>query len=263
MSPADAAPGFWITATAHGADMELPSIMAMARQMASQQEMDAIANNVANLNTNAYKAERVTFNSYLMRAPGAGNPGAVIFPKLAALHREPQEGSIVTTNNSLDVAIRGNGYFVVDTLKGQRFTRDGHFSIDAQGRLVNAGGQPILNETSRPIVIPQNAGSITIATDGTVSAGEQQLGKLRVVGFDDIQLLRDTGSGLFAAGKATPSPVPTPDIVQGSLETSNIQPVFEMTRMMETARAYEQAQKILDTEDERMKRGIETLGKVA
>jgi flagellar basal-body rod protein FlgF len=243
--------------------MELPSVMALARQMASQQEMDAIANNVANLNTDAYKAERVTFNSYLVRPSRGASTAAVIFPKLAALHREPQEGSIVTTDNPLDVAIRGNGYFVVDTPSGQRFTRDGHFSIDNQGRLVNAGGLPILNDTDKPIIVPQDAGKITIARDGTVSAGEQQLGQIHIVAFDDVQALRSVGSGLFAADNLTPNPVTSPDLVQGSLETSNIQPVFEMTRMMETARAYEQAQKVVDTEDDRMKRGIETLGKVA
>jgi flagellar basal-body rod protein FlgF len=243
--------------------MELPSIMAMARQMTSQQEMDAIANNVANANTNAYKAERITFNSYLVRPPGSGSAGSMIFPKLASLHREPQEGSIVTTGNSLDLAIRGEGYFVVDTPAGQRFTRDGHFSLDVKGQLVNAGGLPLLNGNNRPIVVPQDAGPITFGTDGTVSAGQQQLGKLRVVAFDDVQSLRNTGAGLFAADNVLPKPAPTADIVQGSLEMSNIEPVFEMTRMMETARAYEQAQKVLDTEDDRMKRGIETLGKVA
>lgn len=241
----------------------MPSIMAMARQMSIQSEMDAIANNIANTNTTAYKADRVTFNRYLAQPRGTGAMNAMIFPKLASPFRETQEGTITTTGNSLDVAIRGEAYFVVDTPQGQRFTRNGHLSIDTAGRLVASGGQPILDDNSRPIIVPQGSGAITISSDGAISAGDQRLGKIQLVSFDNPQALKRAGAGLYAADNVTPKTAQNADLAQYALEGANIEPVFEMTRMMETARAYEGAQKIVDTEDNRMRRGIETLGKVA
>jgi flagellar basal-body rod protein FlgF len=243
--------------------MELPSIMAAARQMTIQQEMDAIANNVANANTIAYKANRVTFNAYVSRPRGASAMNAMIFPQMATPYREIKEGAINATGNPLDVAIRGQGYMAVATPQGERYTRNGHLSIDVSGQLVAPGGQPILDTNSRPITIPQGAGDITIGTDGSVSAGEQRLGQIRLVSFADPQALKRIGGGLYTAGNATPQPAQNAQIAQYSLEGANIEPVIEMTRMMEVARAYQGAQKILDSEDDRMRKGIETLGKVA
>jgi flagellar basal-body rod protein FlgF len=242
--------------------MELPSLMALSRQMVLQQNMEAIANNVANLNTNGYKADRVTFNPYVQRPTGAAVSASMTFPKLGAPHREMQEGTINTTANPLDVALRGDGYFVVDTAQGRRYTRDGHFGLDTQNRIVSAGGQPILDERNRPLVVPQDSGQVTINSDGSVSAGEQRIGKIQLVAFDNEQKLVRTGAGLYAtSGQAKPAS--GVQVVQGALEAANVEPVFEMTRMIETARAYEQAQKVVETENDRMRRGIETLGKVA
>lgn len=243
--------------------MEMPSIMAAARQMSIQQEMDAIANNVANANTTAYKADRVTFNAYLSRPLGTSAMNAMIFPQMAAPYRETKEGTIGATGNPLDVAIRGSGYMAVSTPQGERYTRNGHLGIDVSGQLVSAGGQPILDDNSRPITIPQGAGAITISTDGSISAGEQRLGKIRLVSFADPQVLKRIGGGLYTAGSATPQPAQNVQVAQYSLEGANIEPVMEMTRMMEVARAYQGAQKIIDSEDDRMRKGIETLGKVA
>jgi flagellar basal-body rod protein FlgF len=160
------------------------------------------------------------------------------------------------------VAIRGDGYFVVDTAQGRRFTRNGHFALDTQNRIVSANGQPVLDDRNRPLVVPQDTAQITINGDGSVSAGEQRIGKIQLVAFDDVQKLTRTGAGLYTAN--TPAkPASDVQIVQGALETANVEPVLEMTRMIETARAYEQAQKVADTENDRMRRGIETLGKVA
>jgi flagellar basal-body rod protein FlgF len=224
--------------------------------------MEAIANNVANLNTSGYKADRVTFNAYLQRPAGAAVSASLVFPKLGTPHREMQEGTFSTTANPLDVAIRGDGYFVVDTPQGQRYTRNGHFGLDSQNRIVSAGGQPILDDRNRPLIVPQDAGAITIASDGSVSAGEQRVGKIQLVAFDNVQKLIRTGGGLYMSD--TPAkPASGTEMVQGVLESANVEPVLEMTRMIETSRAYEQAQKVVTTEDERMRKGIEVLGKVA
>jgi flagellar basal-body rod protein FlgF len=243
--------------------MEMPSLMAMSRQMSIQQEMDAIANNIANANTVGYKADRVTFNQYLPQQNGLSGYSSMIFPKLASPFRDTEEGIISTTSDPLDVAIKGSGYLVIDTPKGQRYTRDGHLTLNASGQMINAAGSPVLDDGGRPITIPPNAGSITIDTDGSVSAGGQTLGKIRVVTFDDEQSLKRAGAGLYDAHGMAPKTAQKFQIIQGSLESSNISPVMEMTRMMENARAYEEAQKVVSTEDDRMRKGIELLGKVA
>lgn len=243
--------------------MEMPSLMAMSRQMSIQQEMDAIANNIANANTTGYKADRVTFNQYLPPQNGLSGYASMVFPKLATPFRETQDGTINTTNDPLDVAIKGSGYLVIDTPQGQRYTRDGHLTLNVSGQLVNAGGRPVLDDGGRPITIPPNAGAITIDSDGSISAGEQTLGKIRVVTFDNEQALKRAGAGLYVADGMTPKTAQKFQLVQGALEGSNISPVLEMTRMMENARAYEQAQKVVTTEDDRMRKGIELLGKVA
>jgi flagellar basal-body rod protein FlgF len=243
--------------------MGTPSIMALARQVSIQKEMDAIANNVANANTTAYKADRVSFNAYLSQPRGASAMNGMIFPKMASPYREISEGTIGSTGNPLDVAIRGEGYMVVGTPQGQRFTRDGHLSIDTSGRLVSAGGQPILDDGGRPITIPEGSGAITISADGLISAGDRRLGNIRLVSFDDPQALKRVGGGLYTAGNAPPKTAKNAELAQYSLEGSNIEPILEMTRMMEVSRAYQGALMIVDSEDDRMRRGIETLGKVA
>lgn len=239
--------------------MENAGYIALSRQMALTREMDVIANNLANVTTPAFKGQTMRFQEFLDRAKDGTN---LSYVEDTAAPRDWREGPLTATGNPLDVAIHGDGFFVVSTPAGDRYTRKGHFEIDAKRQLVSSGGEVIQGD-SGPITIPEDALDVTVAEDGTVSSkspGTTQtttLGKLRVVNFADPQALQEEAAGLYkAAPSATASPVASPDLVQGTLEQSNVQPIIELTRMMRVSRDYEAAQQLVQSEHERIRKAI-------
>lgn len=239
--------------------MESPLIIALSRQMASRDQVESIANNIANMNTAAFKGERTVFNKFL--TPDSGQQ-QVTFPKYIGIHRETQAGPINATGNPLDVALRGDGFMVIQTPAGPRYTRDGHFALNVQGQLINGRGQIVLGDNDQPITIPQNTAEISIDANGGISADNQQVGKLKLVGFDNLQRLQRTGDGLYTTD-AQPLPATGTDVLQGQLEGANVQPILEITRMIEASRVYQSSQKVINSEDERIRGAIQRLGKVA
>ena len=239
--------------------MESPLIIALSRQMASRDQVESIANNIANMNTNAYKGERTVFNKYLTPDTGAAQ---MTFPKYVGIHRDTEAGTFNATGNPLDVALRGEGFFVVTTENGPRYTRDGHLSLDAKNQIVNSRGQVIQNDGDQPIVIPPNTANISISPEGGISADGQQIGKFKLVSFDNLQRLQRAGNGLYTTDSAA-APAKDTEVLQGNIETANVQPILEITRMIEASRVYQSSQKVINSEDERIRGAIQRLGKVA
>ena len=239
--------------------MESPLLLALSRQLAVRDQMESIANNVANMSTPSYKGERTLFHEYLN---GQKGPTQTIFPQLKGLFRETMEGPIAATGNSLDVALRGKGFLVVEAPNGIRFTRDGHLSLNNKNQIVTQQGLPVLGVNNRPMTVPQDAGSIIIDKDGSIFAGDARVGKFKLVNFENEQRLVRAGDGLYKTDAAQ-LPVKDLEVEQYSLESSNIQPVLEITRMIEASRIYQSAQKIVTSEDERIRKTIERLAKVA
>lgn len=238
--------------------MENTSYIAMSRQASLRRSMDIVANNIANANTPAYKAERMVFQEYLAK-PARGEQ--LSFVQDVGTARDLSSGPLSTTGNDFDVALSDEGYFVVDTPLGDRYTRHGRFQLDAAGQLVTGTGYPVQGQAG-PINIPTNSGRISIAGDGTVSNDTGVLGKIRVVTFDDEQKLRKAANGLFsAAPDMTPDAVQQPKMVQGMIEESNVQAVLELTRMMDINRTHESVTKFIQREDDRMKDMIDKLGR--
>jgi flagellar basal-body rod protein FlgF len=240
--------------------MENSIYIGLARQMAMQRQMDVIANNLANMNTTAYQGERVMFEEYLMRA---GRREQLSSVQDYGLARDLRAGEFQATGNSFDVAISGRGFFVVDTPQGPRYTRNGHFSVDAQGRLVTAAGHPVLGQGGRPIQLGDERGAPpTIASDGTVStSGGATVGRIDLVAFDNEQALRKTGNGQFVA-KDAPKPAADARLRQGMLESANVQPIVEMSAMIELSRAYQTNQRLIEQEHDRQRKAIERLARV-
>lgn len=239
--------------------MESPLIIAMSRQMASRDQVESIANNIANMNTNAFKGERTVFNKYLTPDNGTAQ---MTFPKYVGIHRDTAAGPINATGNPLDVALRGDGFMVIQTPQGPRYTRDGHFNINSQNQLVTGRNLPVLGDADQPIVIPPGTADITITEGGSISADGQQIAKLKLVGFDNLQRLQRTGDGLYTTD-AAPQPATKTDVLQGNLEGANVQPILEITKMIEASRVYQSSQKVINSEDERIRDAITRLGKVA
>ncbi len=241
--------------------MENTSLIALSKQSALNQKMAILANNLANMNSTGFKGEKVMFVEHLQRSKGGHG---ILGDKLAfvrdiATVRDLSEGPLKTTGNPLDVALQGDGYFVVQTDLGERYSRNGHLRLDETGQLVTQQGVPVLAEGGPIVFSPQDT-DIIIARDGTISSENGEIGKLRVVNFENQQKLEIISDGLFSS-EEPPTPIKNPGVIQGMLEGSNIKPIIEMSRLIETQRAYEGVRNFIDREDERLKSMVKELGR--
>jgi flagellar basal-body rod protein FlgF len=240
--------------------MQTATYVALSRQTVLDRTMDVIANNLANMSTTAFKNESPLFQEYLEPGPTKGQ--TISYVRDAGVVRDLRQGDLSTTGNALDVGIDGNGYFQVNTVDGPRFTRNGRFQLDSGRTLVTAQGYQVLNATGQPITIPQGATSISIGADGTVATETGPVGKIALSSFTNAQNLVPAGNGLYATS-ATLTPDTVSTMHQGTLESSNVQPIVEMTRMIGIQRSYSSAQNIIDGEDNRLRNAIDKLSKSA
>ena len=233
--------------------MESSVLIALSRQGTLKREMDVIANNLANMNTTGFKGEKMLFVEHLVKSRGGDRllPVKLSFARDVAQITDLSEGQINTTGNTLDVAIRKDGFFVVETPNGQRYTRNGRFETDNQGQLVNQQGFPVLTGADVPLVF-------SIARDGTVSTNNGELGQIKLVKFEKAQNLQKEAGGLLNTNDA-PVNVDDPVIIQGALEGSNVQPILELSKMIETHRAFDSVRSFIDREDQRQKKMIQQL----
>lgn len=227
--------------------------VSMSKQMVLRKQMDAIAQNLANITTPAFKNERVTFKEYLLPGPD-GNP--ISYVTEDKVQRDMTPGNNSHTGNSLDVAIQGQGWFVVETEEGDDlYTRRGHLSLDEDRQLVTQSGDPILDDAGNAIKLGDEDAVITIGSDGSVSAESGPLGRLQVVTFENEANFYKVSSGLFRTAE-TPTEL-DPDetrVQQGVLETSNVNPILEMTRMIDVLRSYQSTQKLTQTDHDLQRR---------
>src|SRR5258708_687194 len=165
--------------------MDNSLLVSLSHQLASYRAMDVIANNLANVSTPGFKREAAKFEEYVARVrPAEGQKGiqTVSFVKDAGILRDLSQGNVTHTGAPFDLAINGKGYFAIQTPQGERYTRDGHFSLDNNGQLVNSNGYPLMGDGG-PVTVTPDDGDVQIGADGTVSGKTGQLAKLRVVDF--------------------------------------------------------------------------------
>ena len=245
--------------------------VAMTGLEAQQTRMSVISNNLANVNTMGFKRDRAVFEDLLyqtVRQPGAQSSQDTQLPsgmmlgtgvRTVATEKMHTQGNIVQTNNSLDVAVQGRGFLQVLMPDGSlAYTRDGALQIDSTGQLVTASGYQI----QPAITLPDNAQSVTIGSDGTISvqiqgqASPTQLGTVQLADFINAAGLQPIGQNLFLETASSGSPsTGNPGlnglgtVVQGALETSNVNVVEELVNMIEAQRAYEMNSKAISTSD--------------
>lgn len=241
--------------------METAVYVALSRQMGLRRQLDVIANNIANANTTAFKGEEVLFAQYLPPGRPGGEAHRISYAQDIGTVLDLDEGAFAATERPLDIAISGPGYLVVQTPAGERYTRNGHLKLDDQGQLVVGDGHVVLDESGRPILLDPQDGAPVIAGDGTVSTRQGVIGKLALVRFVDPGALRLSGGGLFEADQP-PQPAPMARVMQGMLEGANVEPVVEMTRMIDVLRAYQTNARMMETANDLMSRAIERLGHV-
>lgn len=242
--------------------MESPGYIALSRMVAQQRALDVRATNIANTNTPGFKRENVQFSDYLVPQRGvAAPPGGrtVQMTQDRATWRDYTQGQLSKTGNPLDLSLRGDGFFVVDTPRGERYTRAGRFSLSASGQIVDMSGNTVTGTDGRPLVVPPGASGITVGSDGTVSTDGDDVGKIKVVKFDNLQSLKAEGDSLFNAAQPARTDN-APEISQGMLESANIQPVAELTQMMSEMRDFEIASQFVDGEAQREQSAIDRIG---
>jgi flagellar basal-body rod protein FlgF len=238
--------------------MDQPGYIVLSRLSAQLRATQVLANNIANADTPAYRAERPIFTTYLNPLRGdVGNAG-IAYSVDRATWRDLQQGPLSPTGNPLDVALRGEGYFVVDTPQGDRYTRAGRFTLDPAGRLTDSDGNAVLNTRGAPIAFAAGDSRIEIQGDGTVRSENGVVGQLRVVRFANPQQLRAEGARLYAADEQ-PEDVPRPQMVQGTVEGSNISAISEITRMTEEVRQFQFAAQFAERESERLQTAVDRI----
>jgi flagellar basal-body rod protein FlgF len=252
--------------------MENALLIGLSRQIALHRELEVVANNIANLNTTGYKSDGAMFAEYLMpgtRAGGGGEQRLSYVQDRATWHNF-NAGPTHQTGNPLDVSIDGDAFLVVQTARGERYTRNGALQLNATGQLVTSAGDAVLGEGG-PIQFQNTDHDIAINADGTITVREgantvsdSARGKLRLVRFDGVQQLQKDGTSLFAAPNgATPQPAPSSvRIVQGAIEQSNVSGVIEMSRMIELTRTYAQVAGLLQQASDLRHTSIDKLAEV-
>jgi len=242
--------------------MDLAGYVALTRQSGLDKELQTVANNIANLSTTGYRREGVVFAEMVEALPAEG--GSVAMTEARARYTDTLQGALAETGGTLDFAVEGQGYFRILTPAGERLTRAGAFTRDAEGQVVTMDGAPLLDEGGGPILIPFETRAIGLAPDGTLSLDGAPAARVGLVDVEDpTTLVREAGV-LFRADAET---VPVEDgagrVVQGFLEQSNVNAVEEVARMILVQRAYEYGQKLLDQEDDRISQTVSTLGRPA
>lgn len=256
--------------------MSLKSLYAAATGMEAQEtRINSIANNLANVNTQGFKSDHVTFEDLMydqIKTPGLKNAENTVSPigiqvghgtRLVGVYKNFSQGEFTQTNRELDVGIQGNGFFQVTRDNGETaYTRDGAFRVDAEGNLVTSRGEVI----EPAITVPTTATSISISESGVVSALEEgsstptDLGTLELVTFPNSAGLKALGQNLFYETEASGAPTtatPGSDgagvLLQGFLESSNVNVAEELINMIVAQRSYEANSKVLQTTNDMMR----------
>lgn len=247
-------------------------LVGLARQMALERQFDVVANNIANLNTTAFKSSTSVFEEFLV--PGArdtsfagADAGVHSVLDRAAFHDFGQ-GPIQRTGNPLDIALDGDAFIAVQRAGGERYTRDGALQINAAGQLVTPDGDTVAGD-SGPIIFQATDHNIAISADGRITViegtntAETLRGKIKLVSFAQPQRLQQEGANLFAAPAGTAAlPATNARILQGAIEGSNVNGVLEMTRMIEINRTYSQIASLLQSQDDEHRNSVNKLAQV-
>lgn len=237
--------------------MDNPGYTSLTRLSGLMREMAVVANNIANISTTGFRSEGLVFAEHIVDTDSQGpslSMGAAIGRSISA-----QQGALEQTGSEFDLAIEGEGFFLIETPEGEALSRAGAFIRSDAGELVTPDGNYLLDTGGAPIFVPPQASSVAVAPDGTISADGQPLA---VVGLfmpnDPLELSRRSGTAFTV--ESGYQPAENASILQGFLEQSNVDPVAQIARMIEVQRAYELGQSFMDAEDNRIRDFLRTAG---
>jgi flagellar basal-body rod protein FlgF len=234
----------------------------LSRQMSLNREMDVIANNIANADTAGFKVESMRLQVD-PKTPAGSGAKSINFVYDVGLARDFSQGALRQTGGGLDLGLRGDGFFQVQTAGGTAYTRDGRFALNDQSQIVTAAGDPVMGDGGSAITLDPTKGPPLIGADGTVSQNGQPVGKIGVVRFASNAALQKSGGGYYQnSSNLAAQPAPDTKIEQGMVESSNVEPISQMARLMAVSRAYEQVANMMDQTGALSEQAIQRLGKV-
>jgi len=240
--------------------MENTIYIGLSRELALEQQMNLMANNIANMNTPGYKAGHILFAEYLDKPKGMKETVAMSYDY--GNFRDQDNGPIKLTGNQLDVALEGPGYIGVSTTSGIQYSRAGNLKINSERQLVTAENYPIVDQGGKPIAIPEGTDQITIDQTGAIAGADGVIATMMVKEFNKPNELIPVGNTLYKTSEAGTQATKT-RVIQGSIEGSNVQSVLEMTNMMEVSRDYQQIQRLLQSEHDRIRSVVKSLSETA
>ena len=244
--------------------MDNTQLVNLSYQLAAYRSMDVIANNLANVSTPGFKRESTKFEEFISQVQPSeeeSGPQPISFVQDTGTIRDLSQGNLVNTGSQFDLAIGGQGYFALQAPDGsQRYTRDGHFTLDPTGNIVDANGNALQGQGGS-LSISTEDGDIHIGKDGVVTGAKGQLGQVKVVSFDNERALVKEGGTLYSTTQ-TANPVTTPNIQQGMLESSNVSPVTEISHMLEIMRSYQATANLSQSQQQLMSNAIDKISSV-
>ncbi|HVZ27468.1 MAG TPA: flagellar basal-body rod protein FlgF [Rhizomicrobium sp.] len=247
--------------------MDNSLLVSLSQQLAAYRSMDVIANNLANVSTAGYKRDTAKFEEYVQQViPSEGQTGmqSISFVRDAGTDRDLSQGTIQDTGATYDLALNGKGYFTVQTPQGIRYTRDGHFTLNADGQIVTEQGYALQGDGGSLTITP-NDSNVQVSKDGTISSTvngtSNPIGKLQIVDFANDYNLTKEGANLYTTDQA-PAVTTETAIRQGALESSNVQPVLEISHMLEVMRAYQATATLTQSQEDLSRKAINQLGQM-
>ena len=266
--------------------MENAAYIGLSRQMTLRRELDIAANNIANADTTGFKVEQLLLGTEVgERARNHAVRPGVSFVLDNGVGRDYGQGALSQTGRPLDFAIEGEGvFFELETAQGPAYTRDGAFTVDPEGRLVTEAGHAVQGEGGEIILDPEGRltseaghrvqgqggdivldpalGQAAVGPDGTISQNGQPVGQLKLVRFDALAALSKGGDGLYRnASNAAAMDAADARVRQGMLEGSNVNPILEVTNLIEISRAYERITRMIENTNDLSRRAVERLGR--
>lgn len=243
--------------------MDNAMLIGLTRQLTLRRQMDVAANNIANAATEGFKAERVMLETETARrARHMDGPSRAQFVDEWAMGRDFTQGALSRTDRPLDLALEGDGFFILETEAGERFTRDGQFTLNALGELTASDGARVLSDVGAPIVLDPQAGPVAISQTGAITQNGAQIGRIGTARFVEPGQLLKIGDNRYGAPEDAERLADAPPLVrQGHTEASNVRPIVEITRMMEVSRAYASVTRMIRDADELSRKAIDRLGR--
>jgi flagellar basal-body rod protein FlgF len=236
--------------------MDAAGYTTLTRQSGLMREMQTVANNIANISTTGFRREGVIFSEYVRQME---DDPSLSMARANGRQIDLTQAGLSQTGGTFDLAIQGDGFFLIETPQGERLTRAGSFTPSPEGELVTMDGDRLLDLGGAPVFVPPGAKSLSIGQDGTMSADGEPVARIGLWQPTDPNSLRHQSGTLFSASGVEPTEAGI--VMQGYLEDSNVEPVSEIARMIQVQRGYEMGQKFLDAEDERVRGVIQTLGR--